>query len=221
MGQRFFLAMCLTVAVLFSAVSPAKEVFTGRVVGVSDGDTLSVMREGKAVRVRLWGIDAPEGHQAFGGRAKRFVSDACFGREATVTVKDIDRYKRLVGLVLLEDGRILNQELVRAGLAWWYERYAPNEATLRGLQAEARQAKRGLWQDLSPMPPWEFRKNGSSARKSGQGADTRNSAGIVYVTRTGNRYHRKQCSMLSRSGIPVPLEEARKRGLTPCGHCRP
>ena len=197
------------------------DTFTGRVVGVSDGDTLSVMRDGTSVRVRLWGIDAPENHQGFGNRSKQFVSDTCFGKTVTVIVEDIDRYKRMVGLVLLEDGRTLNHEVVRAGLAWWYERYAPHDAVLRELQTEARQAKRGLWGDPSPTPPWEYRGNGSGGNKLQPLAEFPNPASIVYITKTGSRYHRKQCSTLTRTRISITREEARKRGLTPCRHCRP
>jgi endonuclease YncB( thermonuclease family) len=63
-----------------------------------------------------------------------------------------------VGEVLVSDGRSLNQELVRAGLAWWSRQYAPHDTTLAQLEAEARAAKRGLWADAAPLPPWEWRK---------------------------------------------------------------
>jgi endonuclease YncB( thermonuclease family) len=76
----------------------------------------------------------------------------------TVQVKDTDRYGRPGGEVLLADGRSLNQELVRAGLAWWYRQYAPHDTTLAQLEAEARAAKRGLWADAAPVPPWAWRK---------------------------------------------------------------
>jgi endonuclease YncB( thermonuclease family) len=75
-------------------------------------------------RIRLWGIDCPESRQAFGARATQFTGDLAFGKEVSVQVKDVDRYGRTVGVVILPDGRNLNQELVRAGLAWWYRQYA-------------------------------------------------------------------------------------------------
>jgi endonuclease YncB( thermonuclease family) len=78
-------------------------------------------------------------------------------------VRDIDRYKRTVAEIILPDGRNLNQELVRAGLAWWYQRYARRETVLRDLERDARAAKRGLWADpQGPVPPWEWRKAGSA-----------------------------------------------------------
>jgi micrococcal nuclease len=128
------------------------------VVGISDGDTISVLREGKAVKVRLHGVDTPEKAQAFGTQARKFTSDMAFQQTVTVAIRDTDRYGRLVGEVLLPDGRSLNQELVKAGMAWWYRQYAPHDTTLAQLEAEARTAKRGLWADAHPIPPWEWRQ---------------------------------------------------------------
>jgi endonuclease YncB( thermonuclease family) len=136
----------------------AQEEFTGKVVGVSDGDTIKVLRAGKQVKVRLSGIDCPEKRQAFGKRAKRFTSDLVFAKEVTVKVIDIDRYKRIVGEVILKDGTSLNHELVRSGLAWWYQRYAPDDKELERLEKIARENQRGLWADPDPVPPWEFRR---------------------------------------------------------------
>jgi endonuclease YncB( thermonuclease family) len=114
-----------------------------------------VLREGKAVKVRLHGVDTPEKAQAFGTQAQKFTSDLAFQRDVTVDVHTTDRYSRLVGEGLLPDGRSLNQELVKAGMAWWYRQHAPNDTTLAQLEAEARTAKRGLWADANPVPPWE------------------------------------------------------------------
>jgi endonuclease YncB( thermonuclease family) len=119
---------------------------------------LDVLRAGKAVRVRLHGIDTPEKAQAFGTRARQFSSALAFQQTVTVRVTDIDRYGRLVGEVVLPDGRSLHQELVRAGLAWWSRPYAPDDTTLAQLEAEARAAQRGLWADAAPVPPWAWRK---------------------------------------------------------------
>ncbi len=102
--------------------------FSGKVVGVSDGDTITVLHNGKGERIRLHGIDCPEKRQAFSNRAKQFTSNLVFAKTVTVQAVDRDRYGRTVGVVLLPDGRSLNHELVRAGLAWMYRRY-----TKRGL----------------------------------------------------------------------------------------
>jgi len=116
------------VVVLWCLLVPlraAADQFAGKVVGISDGDTISVLREGKAVKVRLYGVDALEKAQAFGTQARKFTSDLVFQRDVTVEIRAIDRYGRLVGEVLLPDGWSLGHELVRAGLAWWYRQYAP------------------------------------------------------------------------------------------------
>jgi micrococcal nuclease len=126
----------------------------------SSPGTCGLIRE----RIRLWGIDCPEAKQAFGTRAKQFTGDLAFGKMVTVQVRDVDRYKRTVAEIMLPDGRNLNRELVRVGLAWWYQRYARHEAVLADLEAEARAAHRGLWADKDPIPPWEFRKPKTAAR---------------------------------------------------------
>jgi endonuclease YncB( thermonuclease family) len=106
----------------------------------------------------LWGIDAPESKQPWGTRAKQFTGDLAVGKVVTVRVRDIDRYKRTVAEIILPDGRNLNQELVRAGMAWWYRQFAKGDTVLPELEREARAAKRGLWADPSPVPPWEWRQ---------------------------------------------------------------
>jgi micrococcal nuclease len=128
--------------------------------GHQRGDTLSVLRKGKAVKVRLHGMDTPERKQAFGTRARQFTSDLAFHQVVTVVVHNTDRYGRLVGEVLLPDGGSLNQELVRAGLAWWSRQYAPHDTMLQQLEEEARKEQRGLWSDPHAVAPWEYRKQG-------------------------------------------------------------
>ncbi len=126
-------------------------------MGVSDGDTITVLHNGIGERIRLHGIDCPEKRQAFGRKAKQFTSTLVFGNTVTVQVMDRDRYGRTVGEVLLPDGRSLNRELVRAGFAWMYRRYAPDDETLKQLEHEARGGQRGLWADPHTVAPWEWR----------------------------------------------------------------
>jgi endonuclease YncB( thermonuclease family) len=133
------------------------ETFTGQVIGVTDGDTISVLRAGRREVVRLLGIDAPERRQAYGERAKQHAAALAFGKVVAVEAPGRDRHGRLLAEVRLPDGRSLNQELVRAGAAWWFRRYS-TDPTLARLEAEARGARRGLWSDPAPVPPWEHRR---------------------------------------------------------------
>jgi micrococcal nuclease len=132
--------------------------FTGKVVGITDGDTITVMLNGRGTTIRLNAIDCPEKRQAFGNRAKQAASELAFGQGVTVQTFGLDKYGRTIGDVTLPDGKSLNRELVRAGLCWWYRKYAPNDCELEKLEVEAPSEKRGLWAEPSPVPPWAFRK---------------------------------------------------------------
>ncbi len=131
--------------------------FTGKVVAVLDGDTIEVLHHGKAERIRLNGVDSPEKKQPFGQKAKRLTSSIAFGKTVVVVPTQKDRYKRTVGDVFLPNGVNLSYELVRAGLAWWYRKYS-DDVVLGVLELEAQLARRGLWSDPHPVPPWEYRR---------------------------------------------------------------
>ena len=132
------------------------ETFSGRCVGVHDGDTISVMKAGKAVKIRLEGIDCPELGQDFGTRAKQFTSALVFGKDVQVKEYNLDRYGRMVARIYVE-GKDVCLELVKAGLAWHYKHYS-SDPVLAEAEVEARRAKRGLWSMPNPLPPWEYRK---------------------------------------------------------------
>ena len=131
--------------------------YTGRVVGVLDGDTIEVLHNQHPERIRLSGIDCPEKRQAFGQRAKQAASELVYGREVTIQTHGKDKYKRTIGDVILQDGMSLNQELVKQGWCWWYRKYAPGNTVLERLETEAREGRKGLWADPQPVPPWEWR----------------------------------------------------------------
>lgn len=132
--------------------------FTGRVVGVSDGDTITVLNQKQPVKIRLWGIDAPEKAQAFGSVAKQYTSVACYGKTVTVYPQSVDRYGRTVAVVYVAKRGCLNYLLVNEGMAWHYSKYTSDEKLAR-YQAAAKSARRGLWRDQNPTPPWEFRRS--------------------------------------------------------------
>lgn len=131
--------------------------YTAEVVKVLDGDTIKVDHSGQEEDIRLNGIDCPEKNQVYGKKAKEFTSRHVSHKTIIIDVRDVDRDGRPIANVLLPDGRNLNHELVKEGLAWWFFKYSTDE-TLRLLEIEARDAKRGLWADPIPIPPWVFRK---------------------------------------------------------------
>lgn len=154
MGWRLLL---LAAAVLSSCVA---QQWTGRVVRVSDGDTLEVLRGRETVRIRLHGIDCPELGQPFGQRARQRTGDLAMGKTVTVRPVEDDRFGRVVAEILLPGGASLNRKLVEEGLAWWFRQYAPRDVELRLLEEKARDARRGLWADRHPVPPWKWRSAG-------------------------------------------------------------
>ena len=132
--------------------------YTGKVVGVGDGDTLTLLTADKQqVKVRLGEIDTPESRQPYGERAKQALSALAFGKEARVVVQDTDKYGRTVGRVYV--GTVdVNAELVKQGAAWVYRQYAKDQS-LYALEEQAKLAKRGLWAlpEAERCPPWDWR----------------------------------------------------------------
>lgn len=139
-----------------------RERFAGRIVGVTDGDTIAVMRDGRSARVRLEGIDCPERGQDFGARAKQFTSRMAFGKDAVVEVRDVDRYGRLVARVNV-GGEDVSLALVRSGLAWHYTKYS-RDPELAEAEMAAKSSQLGLWSRPAPTPPWEFRQSAPLGR---------------------------------------------------------
>ena len=121
---------------------------------VTDGDTIVLKNR---IRVRLHGIDAPEQDQPYGPTATKALEGMVGGSVYMIQV-DEDRYGRVVGeLFNSTEGYDINAAMVCAGEAWWYERYAPYSQLLKDCQVEAQQASKGLWEDLDPVPPWDWR----------------------------------------------------------------
>jgi len=166
-------------ALLLMLASPASaEEFVGRVVGVSDGDTVKVLREPKeTVKVRLAEIDTPESGQPYGSRAKQALSDLVYGKPVRVVVQDTDRYGRTVGRVYA-GAQDVNAEMIRQGAAWVYRQYS-RDPSLMSIEQEARAAKRGLWAlpEAQIMPPWEWRAAERTA--PGNAAPSRPAASVA------------------------------------------
>lgn len=130
---------------------------TGHVVGVHDGDSITVLTGEKVqLKARLEGIDAPELKQPFGRAAKAATSDLVFDHDVRLHVIGIDRYGRTLARVFV--GVVdVNLALVNAGMAWRYDKYS-KEGALGDAQAKAKAAGLGLWSQPSPVPPWEWRR---------------------------------------------------------------
>ena len=144
-------------AVLAVAHVSAADEFRGKVVSVADGDTITVLDVDKVQhKIRLQGIDAPEKNQAFGSKSKELLTDKIAGHEVLVEWKEKDRYGRILGEVML-GRRHINLEMVQEGMAWHYVQYSKSKELDRAEQG-ARHARRGLWIDKDPIPPWAFRK---------------------------------------------------------------
>jgi endonuclease YncB( thermonuclease family) len=116
----------------------------GKVVGIADGDTLTILADGQQTKVRLWGIDAPERKQPFGNASKKRLAELCHGKEVSVETRGQDRHGRTLGIVTV--GENVNLRMVQDGYAWHYVRYAPDAKDYAAAEKEAREAKRGLWQ---------------------------------------------------------------------------
>ena len=157
----FVVATILTV--LFAAQVHA-EILSGRVVGVADGDTVTVLDASRQQhKIRLMGIDAPEKKMPWGNRSKQSLSDLVSEQQVQVEYSKKDRYGRTVGKVIV-DGVDTNLAQIKAGMAWHYKQYqreqsVADRAAYARAEEEARASKRGLWKDTEPVPPWDWRKS--------------------------------------------------------------
>lgn len=158
-------------AALAAGGAQAREL-AGRVVAVHDGDTVTLLDGAQQQhRIRIAGIDAPEKAQPFGEVAKQSLARLAFGKHAEVRCSKRDRYGREICGVFV-GARDVGLEQVRAGHAWWYREYAREQSpddrrAYAAAEAEARDLRRGLWRDVSPTPPWDWRRQSRSADQTG------------------------------------------------------
>ncbi|MBK6622862.1 MAG: thermonuclease family protein [Saprospirales bacterium] len=147
-----FLFLLLLLAACGPAVAPDEI----KVIGIADGDTFTAMKGREKIRVRLEGIDCPERGQAFGKRAGEALGDMIFGKVVRLEERGKDRYGRVLAVAWLEDGRCVNEEMLRLGMAWHFKRYNKDRRWAE-METEARLARQGLWADKNPVAPWEWR----------------------------------------------------------------
>jgi endonuclease YncB( thermonuclease family) len=152
----------VTAALVLASLAAQADTTEGHVVGVSDGDTITVLdAQRQQHKIRLAGIDAPESKQAFGQASKRNLSDIVFDRDVILDCGKTDKYQREVCVVMV-DGQDANLAQVKAGMAWWYRKYAKEQtsqqrANYEAAEATAKAGRVGLWSEDDPMPPWDWR----------------------------------------------------------------
>lgn len=205
-----------------------------RVVGVSDGDTIRVVgTDGKQITVRLHGIDAPERGQAFGTVATKGLRSLLAGRQVSIEQTDTDRYGRTVALVYA-DGLNVNQALIVNGWAWLYTKYCTQGfcAQWRQDESAARAAKKGLWRDPTPTPPWEWRAQQRNSQQAlHESAPTprppsspAQEAGSVFSGNVKSGvFHRSSCKHFRCKNCTKTFhsrQAALDAGYRPCGNCK-
>jgi micrococcal nuclease len=131
--------------------------FKGKVIGITDGDTIKVLKNNVTYKIRLRGIDCPEKGQPYGKQAKLLTSQLAFNKDVSVVENGPDRYGRLIADIILPDRTSLSQDLVRAGYAWWYRQYAPNDRALAYAETDAKLDNIGIWNAHYTQAPWEYR----------------------------------------------------------------
>jgi len=164
LGKVSLLLLLLTLQSCFiqpagnKGINYSQLVFTARVIRILDGDTMEVLYQDQPIKIRLAHIDCPEkrGHQPFGTKAKQALSDLCFGQMVTVQGQKYDRYKRLIAVVINDKKQVLNQEMVKLGMAWHFKKYS-SDSLYAQLENTARENKVGLWKDSTAVAPWEWR----------------------------------------------------------------
>nr|DAU94142.1 MAG TPA: nuclease-like protein [Caudoviricetes sp.] len=145
-----------SVFLFFAILAIASPLFalSGKVVSIHDGDTITVLQNKQQIKVRLFGIDAPELKQPYGKKSKQFLANLIAGKVVEVEPKGKDRYKRTLGIIH-HKGQDINAQMVLNGYAWAYVKYSRIYVNQERL---ARENKRGLWQSSDPTPPWVWRK---------------------------------------------------------------
>ena len=131
--------------------------FSVKVVGISDGDTFTgINSDNLQLKVRIYGIDAPEKKQAFGNKSKEYLSSIIFGKRITIDVQSQDSWGRYISYVYTPDGEDVSLLMLQTGMAWHFVKY-DSSSIYAEAEANARRDKLGLWTDKEPTAPWDYR----------------------------------------------------------------
>ncbi|MDD2308937.1 MAG: thermonuclease family protein [Desulfuromonadaceae bacterium] len=170
--MRTFIVTILQILLLTGSAYAGRTI-DGMVRAVYDGDTVLLTTRGESrLKVRLYGIDAPETNkpdapgQPYGGISRRTLMFKIMGRRVTAEIADIDQYKRAVAVIRCE-GRDINREMVAEGMAWAYRSFLQGAYASEYIAAEnlARSRRAGIWRESNPLPPWEFRNGHKGSGK--------------------------------------------------------
>ena len=212
--MRFTALLILVFAGLAFATPPEiTEHLTGKVVGVTDGDTVTLLVKQKTLKVRLYGIDAPETKQSFGNRSKQALAAMVFGKVITLKKTGTDKYGRTLGIIHYQDSDI-NAKMIEDGWAWHYK-YYNDEARLERLETKAKKSKLGLWADSKPIAPWDFRR---LPREPAAGSKLTSEPVTGYwLNLSSGVRHNSGCENYknTKRGRPCGANEGR-----PCGICK-
>ncbi len=203
--------LLLSTSIVLADPPKVIEQFDGKVIGVTDGDTASVLVGKTAVKVRLEGIDAPESGQSYGTKSKVALSDLIFGKQVTVKKTGEDRYGRTLGVIVVE-GVDANAKMIEKGFAWHFKKYN-DEERLEKLEEEARKVKVGLWAVENAIAPWDYR-----ARKKKDAVEkTDDSTGIYWLNTASGTRHNSSCEYFknTKRGRVCEAVEGKACGL--CG----
>lgn len=135
-------------------VCPSVFAISGKVVSIHDGDTITILQDKQQIKVRLFGIDAPELKQPYGKKSKQFLANLIAGEVVEVDENGKDRYKRTIGTIYV-NGTDINAQMVANGYAWAYRNFSKKYTAQ---ESQAKKQRLGLWRDKEPIPPWEWRK---------------------------------------------------------------
>ena len=186
-----FMSRWLIVILLLAAQCHATDILEGRVVGISDGDTFTLVTPDKLqVKIRLAEIDAPESGQPYGNKSKQELSSLIFGKQVAVQVQTTDRYGRTVGRPHVGNVDVC-EEMIRVGAAWVYRQYVVDRGLFE-VENDAREAKRGIWSlsESQRVEPWNWRRGLESGGEQPEGCKIKgniNSKGVKIYHAPGMR----------------------------------
>jgi endonuclease YncB( thermonuclease family) len=219
--RSFVFSTAVAAAAITACAAEQVPGVTAHVERVDDGDTIRVTMNGQQVRVRIFGVDAPELDQPFGRDSHQLARRLLDGRNVQVTARDTDPYGRLVASLSIE-GRDVGLELVTQGAAWHFTQFS-RSAALAAAEQEARAARRGLWALPDPVAPWMFRQAGREGGAGRSSASATPARGAAFHGNVSSKvFHARGCSQFECRNCTAGFDSAaaaRAAGYRPHEEC--